>query len=203
MIYDLFPTSVYVKMPKTKEESKVIKSIQKEISSKIDKIKLSGVGKPDDWDMDVRTNIHLQKNMIYGYGLDNLQKYIEKHLLEYLNHFNFSEQISCYLRESWINFTSNGEGQEVHAHGGNLVSGVYFYKTPNGGGDIVFENPNPYIRAEMFPYGTVPSTFPTTYFTPSEGMLILFPSWLFHKVRRSNSEVDRVSIAFNYFKHTN
>ena len=73
----------------------------------------------------------------------------------------------------WAAVHKDHIGHESHAHENSLVSGVYYARVPSNSGRIVFEDP----RGSLSPFGRL-----QTYFEPSEGDIVLFPSWLIHKV---------------------
>ena len=60
---------------------------------------------------------------------------------------------------------------------------------------FVFENPN--MAAE---YGEFPFHNREVAVTPKKGKIIIFPSWLRHKVLINRENSVRICIAFNFFK---
>ena len=70
------------------------------------------------------------------------------------------------------------------------------------GEDMDFDNPNTFTMwDEMSSYSDqfqkILPVHPAYYMTPTEGMIILFPSSLYHKVDVNQSEEDRISVSFN------
>ena len=59
-----------------------------------------------------------------------------------------------------------------HCHAGELVSGVYYVTLPKESGSISFDDPR----------GPLPPFDNREVIHPSEGQMILFPSWLMHAV---------------------
>jgi len=88
----------------------------------------------------------------------------------------------------WAAVHKDHIGHESHAHENSLVSGVYYARVPSNSGRIVFEDP----RGSLSPFGRL-----QTYFEPSEGDIVLFPSWLIHKVSPTPGTDMRLSIPFN------
>jgi uncharacterized protein (TIGR02466 family) len=92
-----------------------------------------------------------------------------------------------------------------HVHQGSIVSAVYYSKVGKSNTPIVFSDPRgappvqPYEQYEgehdFEPEGPFHQQF--NYF-PKEGELVLFPSWLVHKVPSHFGESERVSWPFNY-----
>lgn len=75
----------------------------------------------------------------------------------------------------------------AHTHPHNLVSGVYYARVPNGAGDIIFDDPR----------GPLPPFENRIIYTPKEGDLIVFPSWLLHQVSPTLGDEERISFSFN------
>ena len=82
------------------------------------------------------------------------------------------------------------------------MSGVIWIKTPENSGQFQFDSPH--IFAESYIVECTPEEIRKEYnyytsfrFTPKEGRMILFPSHMEHQVLPSESDEDRISIAFN------
>jgi uncharacterized protein (TIGR02466 family) len=78
----------------------------------------------------------------------------------------------------------------AHQHAGSIVSGAYYLEADNAA-DIVFYNPDntaSYRNANKSHFNV----------TPQSGMLLLFPSWLYHSVNLSEeSNGERLMMSFN------
>ena len=103
----------------------------------------------------------------------------------------------------WINISLYKDTNKSHNHPGADISGVYYVKTPDDCGDIVFEHPSLDVLCY---YGSVDdeSVKLNNYnsrewvFTPTENTLYLFPGWLKHRVEpNGNKTEERISISFN------
>ena len=93
--------------------------------------------------------------------------------------------------QSWFNFSYKNNFQFDHRHVGEKsgpLSGVYYYKTNGEDGEIEFSTP-----VNFFPtfHGRV------VRYKPKIGRLLLFPSWLLHKVHINKTDNLRISISFN------
>eukprot|EP00051_Salpingoeca_urceolata_P018759 m.266296 g.266296 ORF g.266296 m.266296 type:complete len:280 (+) comp19274_c0_seq5:196-1035(+) len=88
---------------------------------------------------------------------------------------------------AWATVNKDCIGHSVHTHPDNMVSGVYYLQVPEDAGPIVFEDPR----------GGLPPFDDTEVIHPKEGDLILFPSWLRHKVEPTPGAEPRISLAFN------
>lgn len=104
--------------------------------------------------------------------------------------------------ESWINLHGYGGYNISHIHPGYLLSGVYYVKAGVGSGSLVLEDPRPqtrYAANHVFLKHIDPNS--EIKITPKEGKLILFPSWLSHRVTENQDTEDRVSISINVHAH--
>jgi uncharacterized protein (TIGR02466 family) len=86
---------------------------------------------------------------------------------------------------------------DPHADYSAEISGVYYYQTNGKDGDICFINP--FNAARYFDFGRVSSRSNNIY-TPTVGRLLLFPSYVQHKVRPNKTDNTRISLAFNFVR---
>lgn len=112
----------------------------------------------------------------------------------------FKPTLGVKLQTSWFNLNRKHDFNVSHRHPGSIFSGVYYIKVPENSGRIVFENP---IAEHSLTIGDA-AVEEYNYFTadtwkiqPTEGKLIIFPSWLRHSVEPNLSEQARISLAFN------
>jgi uncharacterized protein (TIGR02466 family) len=124
----------------------------------------------------------------------HLEKYWEE--LEYAS-------FPVTLRDSWANLHYGNHETQEHSHtdgefGNSIISAVYYFRKPNNVGNIVFCNPLDYIL-RLQPYKklkgieTLGEELSTNQYD-----LLLFPSWLRHRVPKYNSSEKRIAISFNY-----
>jgi len=115
-----------------------------------------------------------------------------KHVCNFLQ-INHLQKIDS----AWININRYRDFNWTHSHPFGMLSGVYYVKTPQYCGDIVFENlhfESVYLSIQQQnKYNSKACLMPS-----EEGVLYIFPSWLFHKViPNMNMDEERVSISFN------
>jgi uncharacterized protein (TIGR02466 family) len=99
---------------------------------------------------------------------------------------------------AWANVARSGNYHRMHNHPANAWSGVY-YVTATGSDDslagvLEFYDPRPFtemVDTPGSPYGQ------RMLIRPVPGLLVLFPSWLYHFVHPSATDTPRISIAFN------
>lgn len=97
--------------------------------------------------------------------------------------------------ESWVNMNDRGGFNFQHTHYG-MISGCFYLRTPEGSGNIVFRDPRPAVEASYLK-GPGINSFMDFPIKPEAGMLLLFPSWLQHRVEPHENDTPRISIAFN------
>lgn len=101
------------------------------------------------------------------------------------------------LNNFWFNINNKKDFNYPHTHTSSIFSAVYYVKCNEDSGRIIFNRPD-----QSFHY--VPPSEENSYrwsefyFTPKEGLLVIFPSYVEHYVEPSNSFEDRISIALNF-----
>jgi len=112
-----------------------------------------------------------------------------------------SQEILSTLRlEGWANVIEYGQYHTLHCHPNAFWSGVYYVN----GNDIVeghdfsgkLELMDPRPGANLS-YSEKSNLYGRFLLNPSDGQVILFPSWLQHQVHPYFGESKRVSVAFN------
>lgn len=85
-----------------------------------------------------------------------------------------------------------------HIHNNSFLSGVLYIKAKKNCGNLIFRDPS-YIAKSML--SRSPNDFPSvhTQYTQevSEGLMIIFPSWLPHHSQPNRSGEDRIIVSFN------
>jgi len=109
-------------------------------------------------------------------------------------------RMPTFIDSVWININKPGATNMEHRHPKTMLSGVFYLKVPQNSGRIVFTNPISnfdMIWTDDYIDNYTPYNSECHYHMPINNELILFPSWLSHKVEKNNSDSDRVSLAFN------
>jgi uncharacterized protein (TIGR02466 family) len=98
----------------------------------------------------------------------------------------------------WANIKPRGAGHPSHIHPNNFLSGVYYVRAPEAGGNIIFHDPRhqPFVisprTSERNQYNSRNADLAVR-----DGMMLLFPAWLQHSVVGNAGESERISISFN------
>ena len=125
--------------------------------------------------------------------------------------FNMQEEIfeKEYLTEKpvlgnmWANINYPGGYNRPHLHPNSLFSGVYWIKAPEKSGNLMLYEPRQGAQCTMpnRKEGKVPpELWREVHYTPKAGMIIMFPSWLWHEVQPNNSNDIRISVSFNFLQ---
>jgi uncharacterized protein (TIGR02466 family) len=105
----------------------------------------------------------------------------------------------------WINVNGRGDYNAPHYHPGNTWSGVYYIRTGSGvpnhptSGRIEFIDPR--TRCEVGPSDGVGHAG-SVWISPTDGMLLIFPSYLEHYVHPYQGSGERITLAFNSLVQT-
>ena len=100
------------------------------------------------------------------------------------------------IHQMWACINKRNDQNLIHSHTNNYdLSGVFYLNVPGDSGDIVFRDPRP--GANHAPRRLFKDDGDSEFFTPSEGLIILFPSYLEHFVLPNRSDGDRISMSFN------
>ena len=98
----------------------------------------------------------------------------------------------------WANVNAPGASHAVHSHPNNFLSGVYYVQVQPGGDTINFHDPR--IQTGIIRPPVTELTQENTdqvVVSVSDGMLLVFPSYLQHSVASNQSDAERISVSFN------
>ena len=97
---------------------------------------------------------------------------------------------------SWATWVKGDGYIDKHIHEESWISGAYYCKVP----EVTKSSDN---HHGYFEYGCIPNNIEFQidkkkgYIKPEEGMLIIFPSYLYHQTVPHDTSEDRISIAFD------
>jgi uncharacterized protein (TIGR02466 family) len=102
--------------------------------------------------------------------------------------------------EAWANISNHGDSNTPHIHGGCPWSGVYYVTAGDtnaaASGTLAFTDPRTAALMVVHPYNPFKGSNRITLI-PEPGMMIVFPSFLYHSVDPYLGQSPRISIAFN------
>jgi len=113
-----------------------------------------------------------------------------------------------YFSGAWITLNRPNSYLVTHVHSDCLLSGVLWVNVPENSGNIHFINSNAWSCPEVFDDIDVGirndfNSVAEYSYPPVEGKMIIFPSYLPHRVSENKSKKNRISITFNLTKHQN
>jgi uncharacterized protein (TIGR02466 family) len=127
-----------------------------------------------------------------------------QHVQAFLNHFRPEERKrkDKFRLRGWINVNHAGDFNTLHSHPGSFLSATYYVKIPQpmSGGEIYFRDPRgPAVAMYETPGIELPwvGSGVGIPFSPGAGHLLIFPSWLEHRVEKFEGAGERISVAFN------
>ena len=98
----------------------------------------------------------------------------------------------------WVNINASGAAHPIHSHPNNFLSGIYYVSTHPGADSVNFHDPRPQTGIIRPPVTELTSqNTDQVVVTVSDGMLLMFPSYLAHSVAPNESDKLRISISFN------
>lgn len=132
---------------------------------------------------------------------EKIFKALNYYVREYLT---VQKDINFYLQNSWVNMHKTDDYGQSHIHANSLISGVYYIKTFEDSGNIIFHKPDGYtnlfhtstnIRFEKYDNHNTDRYI----IKPKDGTLLFFPSHLLHSIEKNLNKQKRYSIGFNFF----
>lgn len=125
---------------------------------------------------------------------------VDKRLNEVHRAFEFNPSMRQVITEAWININQKGHFNYTHDHPGSLFSAVYYVKGGADKGELELKTPiapHTYTISNEMAGSFNAFTGHAMVIPPVTGDLLIFPSWLLHRVNMSRSDEDRISIALN------
>lgn len=100
----------------------------------------------------------------------------------------------------WVNINGQYDYNMPHDHQGSVLSGVYYVSVPASGmGDLVLHRGDTaefFLTSKVTRQSTPMNSLVTTK-PAKQSTLYIFPSWTVHHVERNETNLERISIAFN------
>ena len=130
--------------------------------------------------------------------LQNLKHFVQESVEQAHKHCGLGGGLQ--FTQSWANINRKYSYHEQHHHCPNIWSGVYYVQAQDNDATICFVNSNiinsswPYKADKIYNNDLNSSQ---TVCRVTTGMLLIFPSYLQHKVSQHMSDNERISIAFN------
>jgi len=133
-----------------------------------------------------------------------INQYLQLYHSQVFKGMRFKENIIQSLKYVWVNINQKYHYNEWHIHPHSTLSGTYYIKHDGSdkNGDILFKHPNhSYMRLTHWPEEIIVISNEVTSeivpIIPKSNMLLIFPSWLEHRVETNLKDDTRISVSFN------
>ena len=144
------------------------------------------------------TNMSFISNSIHVLD-DNKFKFLKDILMK--EFYLYASDVMGYTNEfeittSWFTRATKGQSSNFHNHSNCMISAVLYLQTSENSGDIMFKSfadkrynlvKNDYNLYNSTEWGV----------KPVDGLLVIFPSEVYHKITENKSDTTRYSLAFN------
>lgn len=190
-IIELFPTPVFTTMVPERFSTIIPWMYSQDILSEhVDEANY-GQRSKNSYIMEEPETVELKK-----YILDLVQVYASQMLKYDYEEYKFSQ--------SWLSYKHPGQHHTMHTHPNSMISGVFYFGEPSqdtpairfhkliGGMNVGYISPKMKKDKRDSKYAI---EYMSVDFKP--GLLLLFPSHVYHSVPINNSENVRCSLAFN------
>ena len=136
------------------------------------------------------------------------QRLLKKTLNNYVVHFKNDvlgyTNTKLSITSSWVTKTEPGGYSELHDHKNSWYSGVLYFDDIDDCGNLcITDDSKSYLLNNPPEENSSIRNAETFIFAPKKNNLVLFPSYLKHRVTKNNSDQDRYSLAFNIFPTSN
>jgi uncharacterized protein (TIGR02466 family) len=189
-LYSLFPKLVYSNILEDVTDKQLL-----EIKNYLDNIKYKEINNSINLNNNYTSSS--QNNFVFkDKELFFIKERIMKEFIFFKNFILKYKNNDFIFTTSWVAKSEKNEISEYHNHNNCMYSGIFYVNTDENCGQLCFED----FSNKRF------NLIPTEYniynclnfnFKPKNKMIIFFPSELFHKILKNNSDIIRYSIAFN------
>lgn len=186
----MFPTIIHTEsIPRTVEVNQMYIDKAMELASILPAT--------SDWRCNTFTTLN-KYDMINDPIFSELFEDIKKEVIVIATEFAAKTE-NIKVTDSWINVAKPGAFQEYHIHTNSHFSAVYYLKTPEKCGNLVFRSSE--ADTDMFPLPlnfTNYTSYKTYAFPAREGYVTIFRSNLSHMVEQNMSNDTRISVSMNF-----
>jgi uncharacterized protein (TIGR02466 family) len=149
-------------------------------------------------------NIYEEKHEEFEKLKKKINQYLQKYRSEVFRGMEFKENVILRVINIWVNINEKYHYNDWHNHPMSTLSGSYYIKHDGSKehGDILFKHPiGPAINYGFLPPDLIkiPNevTSESISIKPSSNSLLIFPSWLEHRVSDNLKDDVRISLSFN------
>jgi uncharacterized protein (TIGR02466 family) len=167
--------------------SKVVKEVY-EIQKKDKGRNISNFGGWQSNLLDLKANTEINK----------LLKEIEQQAQVCFDELDVKPMYMRKIDNAWININKKSDSNMPHLHPNSILSGCVYIQADDMAGNLKIHKGvmETYYYSSYCNLGNE-YNYDDVCYKPTEHTALIFPSYLMHSVEPSNSEHDRISIAFN------
>ena len=193
--YSLFPTLVQTyNLEDHPDQELVIKTIEDFTDETLMKWPVDiGKGKTSSRDFDVISKTHKTANFLDQKEFKLIKQDIQNCIDQYCTKCGLEP---AKIAKSWFNIQEEQGYVTEHRHELSIVSGAYYPYCDKDSAPIVFTSPILAPKMAEVHNNTTEFTADKTEFVPRTGLLVLFPSWLYHRSLHNKTK-KRLTISFN------
>ena len=144
---------------------------------------------------------HNAKKDDSGHGIKNIQEFCMHAVRDAIVYKNgeIPPEAGVIMLDSWAHITNDGGYHDTHNHANCSWCGIYCVESGESSGETLngvnrFHSP---LSSNSLDAGTHYLAANAWNWTPKDGHLLVFPSYLMHSVLPYSGEIDRVVISFN------
>lgn len=127
----------------------------------------------------------------------DLTRHIQREADLFARNLGLDPANPLYITGCWVNIYNEGHSQDLHVHTGQVVSGVYYVKTPPGVPGLAVYSPFAEAMLDAPVKEITPMNAKFLEIPAIAGEMLLFRSSMRHCVRPNRTKGERISIAFN------
>jgi len=132
---------------------------------------------------------------IFDDGLTDLKNEVLQHLFAYIS--NVTEPDEVHVK-SWVTGSGRDYSMISHNHAGAQVSGVVYLQAEEGG-DLILSDPRGNAnRGYPLEFRSM-MEFDRVTIKPETGMIVLFPSFVYHEVPPYKGTTRRIALPVDFF----
>lgn len=121
---------------------------------------------------------------------------------DYMDALSYRSTLELRVQCCWASMLVQADRFDMHQHANSFLSGAFYLEVSPTSKSIQFRDPRPQARTLDIPADTELRVNRRYYeVDAANGRLLLFPSWLEHRVRASYSDAPRTSVSFNMTLH--
>ena len=140
----------------------------------------------------------IQLNLFNDSRFEEFKKIVYENALSVSKDLNIDlERMDMKLDHAWASINRKGDFNEFHSHPNCDLSGTFYLQSMPSLGSLRFRDPREPVLLRN-PLLTKSNLFTEeVIFSPIQGMMHLFPSWLLHQVDPNPVDFERISLSFN------